>query len=92
MRRPKNRYAICVRNGTYRASLQPRTVYRVIDDPDAERHALLRVVDESGEDYLFPADLFVPIELPVSARSAFRRTSGTAVARPARRSRRGPQG
>lgn len=87
MPRSKNRYVICVRNGTYRASLQPRKVYRVLDDPEAERHHLLRVIDESGEDYLFPATLFAPIELPTAARTAFGRDLTTAVGRPARRSK-----
>jgi hypothetical protein len=56
-----------VRNGSYRASLRPRKVYRVLDDASAEGHGLLRVVDESGEDYLFPEALFVAIELPAKA-------------------------
>lgn len=88
MSRSAGRYALCVRNGSYRASLQPRKVYRVLHDAAAEAHALLRVVDESGEDYLFPADLFVPIELPAKARSAFSRPTAAGVSRPARRSRR----
>lgn len=73
------RFVLCVRNGTYKASLQPRKVYRVVEDPRAEARALLRVIDESGEDYLFPAVLFVPIELPAGASPAF--STATAVAR-----------
>jgi hypothetical protein len=88
MPRSSSRYVLCVRNGTYRASLQPRKVYRVVDDSSAEARALLRVVDESGEDYLFPADLFVPIELPAKARPAFARSTASGVSRPARRSSR----
>jgi hypothetical protein len=88
MPRATGRYVICVRTGTHRASLEPRKVYRVVADPKAEAHSLLRVIDDSGEDYLFPADLFVPIEVPAKAKSAFtaERTSG--VSRPARRSSR----
>ncbi len=67
----KRRFVLCVRNGTYKASLQARKVYRVMDDPRAEARQLLRVIDESGEDYLFPASLFVPIEVPAEAASAF---------------------
>lgn len=67
----KKRFVLCVRNGSYKASLEPRKVYRVVDDPQAEARSLLRVIDESGEDYLFPARLFVPIELPAEAMSAF---------------------
>jgi hypothetical protein len=88
MPRSTRRYVICVRNGTYRASLQPRKVYRVLKDASAEAHSLLRVVDESGEDYLFPAALFVPIELPEKARPAFARSTSSGVSRPARRSSR----
>lgn len=82
------RYVLCLRSGSYRASLQARKVYRVLEDSKAEGHGLLRIVDESGEDYLFPADLFVPIELPAKARPAFGRSSASGVSRPARRSSR----
>ena len=75
----RKRFVLCVRNGTYKASLEPRKIYRVVDDPQAEGRALLRVIDESGEDYLFPARLFVPIELPASAMPAFSTSSAAAV-------------
>ena len=71
MRKRKGRFVLCVQSGTYKASLEPRKVYRVLDDPAAEAKSLLRVVDESGEDYLFPADLFVPIEVPEQAEPVF---------------------
>lgn len=64
-------FLLCIRNEGYAASLQVRTVYAGISDPDAESHGMLRIVDESGEDYLFPASLFVPIEIPDSAIKAF---------------------
>jgi hypothetical protein len=60
----KRRFVLCVNAGTYKASPEPGKAYRVLDDPVAEAKSLLRVVDESGEDYLFPAILFVPIEVP----------------------------
>jgi hypothetical protein len=72
----RRRFVLCVRNGTYKASLEPRKIYRVLDDPQAEARSLLRVIDESGEDYLFPARLFVPIELPARAMPAFSASSG----------------
>jgi hypothetical protein len=72
MARRKRRFVLCVKSGSYKASLEPRKVYRVVDDPGAEADGLLRVVDESGEDYLFPAALFVPIEVPAKATPAFR--------------------
>jgi hypothetical protein len=88
MPQSRGRYVICVRNGTYRASLEPRKVYRVLEDAAAEKSALVRVIDESGEDYLFPSDLFVPIDVPAKARPAFTRATVSGVSRPARRSRR----
>ena len=75
----RKRFVLCVRNGTYKASLEPRKIYRVVHDPQAEARALLRVIDESGEDYLFPARLFVPIELPASALPAFSTSSAATV-------------
>ena len=48
-----------------------RRIYEVIPDPEAEKHSLLRIVDESGEDFLFPETLFVPIELPKSVGETF---------------------
>jgi hypothetical protein len=72
----RRRFVLCVRNGTYKASLEPRKIYRVVNDPQAEARSLLRVIDESGEDYLFPARLFVPIELPARAMPAFSASSG----------------
>ena len=58
------RFAICINNKGYDASLEFRKVYDVLEDLDAESHGLVRVEDESGEDYLFPEDFFIPIELP----------------------------
>jgi hypothetical protein len=68
-------YVLCIRSGEYPASLEARKVYRVLPDAGAARHHLLRVVDESGEDYLYPADYFVTVELPLAARTAFRAAS-----------------
>ncbi len=67
----RSRYYLCVSNEGYRASLQVRTIYRGKDDAEAESHGMLRIVDESGEDYLLPAALFVPIEVPQAAVKAF---------------------
>lgn len=57
-------YVICVNNGDYPASLELRKIYRHIPDKTASRLKMLRIVDESGEDYLYPAEYFVPIRLP----------------------------
>ena len=57
-------YVLCVDNEGYRASLVVRRIYPCLPDPEAAKRGLLRVVDESNEDYLFPAALFSPIKLP----------------------------
>jgi hypothetical protein len=66
-----NRYFLCIKNRGCAVSLQVRRVYRAMSDPEAEAHGMLRVVDESGEDYLFPTSLFVRIEVPAAAARAF---------------------
>lgn len=62
--RAENRFAVCVHNEDYKASLELRKIYRIIPDATVAEHNLLRVVDESGEDYLYPKHYFIPIELP----------------------------
>jgi hypothetical protein len=59
-------YAVCVHNDDYPASLELRKLYPVLEDAFAAQHGIMRVIDESGEDYLYPSDFFVPIELPTS--------------------------
>ena len=71
----KSHYLLCVRNDDYQASLEVRKIYEVLPDEHAQANHFVRVVDESGEDYLFPASYFVPIELPQAARKAFSRAS-----------------
>jgi hypothetical protein len=66
----EQRFVICIHNGEYPASLEVRKLYQVIPDPAAARHHFLRIIDESGEDYLYPEAYFVPIELPQSIRDA----------------------
>ncbi len=68
-------YMLCVANRGFQASLMVRRVYRSLPDPAAEERGLVRVVDESGEDYLYPDRLFVAIELPRGASKAFRAAS-----------------
>jgi hypothetical protein len=63
-------FAVCVHNDGYAASLEVRKIYAVLSDPDAASHHLLRIVDESGEDYLYPEDMFAPIKLPRSLQEA----------------------
>lgn len=64
------RFAICIRNGDYLASLELRKVYPVLPDAEAASHQMLRVIDESGEDYLYPEAFFMLIELPEAVRRA----------------------
>jgi hypothetical protein len=66
----KSRFVVCVKNEGYPASLELRKIYRVGADVRAAEHHMIRVVDESGEDYLYPADYFVPIELPEAVEEA----------------------
>ena len=61
---------VCIKNDEYEASLELRNIYQVIPDEGAAEHAQLRVIDESGEDYLFPDALFMPIELPEATKDA----------------------
>ena len=62
--RAERHFAICVRNRGYRASLELRKLYPVLPDAFADEHQMIRVVDESGEDYLYPSTYFVRVELP----------------------------
>jgi hypothetical protein len=65
---PQPRFVVCTDNSGYQASLELHKIYPVVADSDAWRDGDLRIVDESGEDYLFEADRFVAIEVPVSLR------------------------
>ncbi len=69
------RFAICIKNEDYPASLEVRKIYEVIPDPKAAKHGLVRIIDESGEDYLYPADYFIPIELPDAVEQALLKAS-----------------
>jgi len=65
----KQKFMICVGNSGYEASLEIRKLYEMIPDQEAEHHNQVRIIDESGEDYLYPADFFAAIRLPVETRS-----------------------
>ncbi len=66
----KRRFVLCIDNKGYEASLIPRKIYEVIPDEKAERDDLVRIVDESGEDYLYHQSHFVFVELPEEAERA----------------------
>jgi hypothetical protein len=63
-RRPNIQYVLCVRNDGYPASLLVRRLYERIPDDEAERLGLVRIVDESEEDYLYPAKFFMTLDIP----------------------------
>ena len=57
-------FAVCIKNDGYAVSLERHKIYRVLPDEEASEDHELRVIDESGEDYLFPRDWFMLVELP----------------------------
>ena len=65
-------FALCVEDGGME-DLEARKLYQILPDREAAREGYIRVVDESGEDYMYPSDLFVPVRLPAAA---VRRLSG----------------
>jgi len=64
------RFAVCIKNTGYASSLELRKLYEVIEDSEAEKDDMIRVIDESGEDYLYSADRFVFAPLPASVEHA----------------------
>lgn len=64
------RFAVCIKNSGYLASLELRKLYEILDDPEAEQDDMIRVIDESGEDYLYPSDMFVLAPLPSAVEEA----------------------
>lgn len=65
----KHEFLLCVDNKGYEASLEVRKLYEHIPDKEAELHDQVRIVDESGEDYLYPSGFFAPVRLPMETRS-----------------------
>jgi hypothetical protein len=68
-------FAVCVQNSGYSASLEVRKLYAVVDDRDAEANGLIRVIDGSGDDYVYPARLFQRLALPGEVQRALRLAS-----------------
>lgn len=69
--RNHEQFVVCVNNDGYPASLELHKIYRVLPDRDATENGDLRVVDESGEDYLYAASRFVAIDLPKTVEQTF---------------------
>jgi len=72
----QRRYAVCVRNTGYPVALELRKIYEVLPDAEGAAHHLIRIVDESGEDYLYPEKFFMAIDLPQPVEAAVRRAAG----------------
>ena len=72
---PQPRFVVCVNNKDYPASLELRKLYQIVPDDAAAKHHQLRVIDESGEDYLYPEEYFVPVQLPQAAEKAVLRAA-----------------
>ena len=71
MARASRRYlVICLKNDGYDVSLEKRKIYVAIPDAAASKHGLMRIFDESGDDYLYPGKYFAAVELPTSIRQA----------------------
>jgi hypothetical protein len=71
--RSNEQFALCVENRDSE-DLEKRKIYTVLPDEEAEKEGYLRVIDESGEDYLYPASYFVLVQLPAEAEKALRAT------------------
>jgi hypothetical protein len=69
------KFVICIKNDDYPASLELRKLYQVISDPDAGKTHHLRVIDESGEDYLYPEEYFLSVNLPQAVERAIIKTA-----------------
>lgn len=65
MSEPKH-FVICIHNGEYAGTLELRKVYEVLEDSAASKRQYVRVIDESGEDYLYPQSWFVPVTVPAN--------------------------
>lgn len=64
------KFVVCIDNEGYEVSLERRKIYETLPDAGAEKRGHIRVVDESGEDYLYPKTMFVAVELPLATRKA----------------------
>lgn len=70
-----HKFVVCINNENYPASLELHKIYRLIQDEDADAEGDIRIIDESGEDYLYPASYFVPINVPRVVEESLRRAS-----------------
>ncbi|MGA6985527.1 MAG: hypothetical protein WBZ01_05720 [Terriglobales bacterium] len=75
MKRTEARFVVCIKNKGYAASLELRKLYQLVSDEAAAKLHQIRVIDESGEDYLYPEDYFVIVQVPQSAEKALLRAA-----------------
>jgi hypothetical protein len=75
MQRSELQFVVCVKNKSHAAALELRKLYQVVADETAAKLHQIRVIDESGEDYLYPEEYFVPVRLPQSAEKSVRRAA-----------------
>lgn len=68
-------FVVCLKNEGYAASLERHKIYRVLRDPEAIKDGDIRIIDESGEDYLYPKDLFALISVPAAVEDSLLRTT-----------------
>jgi len=79
MKEIKKHFALCVDNTDYKASLIPGKVYRIIPDQEAAQDDLVRIVDESGEDYLYHKSYFAFVDFPKSVEKKLIEIEATAL-------------
>ena len=73
---PRASFAVCLENEGFGASLERHKIYRVLADEEAAREGMIRVLDESGDDYLYPSAWFEPIQVPGAVARSLLRTAG----------------
>lgn len=69
------RFVVCINNENYPASLELNKIYQVVTDNEIEADGDLRVIDESGEDYIYPAEWFVAVKLPLAVKESVLRAA-----------------
>ena len=74
-KKPAVKFAVCICNEDYEASLELHKLYGILPEDDAASDGDLRVIDESGEDYLYPAGWFVFIDLPIAVEKSLLRAA-----------------
>jgi len=77
MKTPMKPFVLCIDNTDYQASLVLGKVYRILADPRAAKDDLVRIVDESGEDYLYHRDHFVFVDFPKAVKKRILALAGT---------------